>query len=510
MNALLWLLLLPLVATPMVYFIGRAVEKVKPSALATTVHWAGLAAMIALWPPFLMASAQLLTGVPPVLSLGMVSLSYDGLSMLLTAVVLTLGTLVILYSGPQLVGKLGDEKYYASLIAMVGMIIGLGCANDLFNLWVWFEGMAVSSYLLVIFYRDRPTALEAGVKYLVQGAVGSILILLAIALVFAQTGQLDLHAIQRTALEPPIILAAGALFIIGFGVKMALVPLHTWLPDAHSQAPSGVSAMLSGVVIEAGLVALLRVLMALSGATASWAVLLLSFGALNMLAGNLLALPQKQVKRMLAYSSLSHRGYVLIGLGIGLYAGELAGASGGMFHFLNHGLMKGLAFLAAGALIYVMGDIDQEASQDTPHDSVQHHGLAIADMAGAARRYPLTAAVLSLALLGLGGIPPLAGFMSEWQIFVAGFATRSLLISGLVIFAALNSLLSLAYYIPIVNVAYRQEPSSAVTHGQSMPIAIRIPMVVLALAIVAIGIWPSLVTWLVEPAGRSVMAGFGM
>jgi formate hydrogenlyase subunit 3/multisubunit Na+/H+ antiporter MnhD subunit len=277
--------------------------------------------------------------------------------MLLTAVVLTLGTLVVLYSGPQLAGKLGDEKYYASLIAMVGMIIGLGCANDLFNLWVWFEGMAVSSYLLVIFYRDRPTALEAGVKYLVQSAVGSILILLAIALVFAQTGQLDLHAIQRTAMEPPIILAAGALFTIGFGVKMALVPLHTWLPDAHSQAPSGVSAMLSGVVIEAGLVALLRVLMALSGATASWAVLLLSFGALNMLAGNLLALPQKQVKRMLAYSSLSHMGYILIGLGIGLYAGELAGASGGMFHFLNHGLMKGLAFLAAGALIYVMGDI---------------------------------------------------------------------------------------------------------------------------------------------------------
>ena len=506
MNALLWLIILPLIAAPGIYFIGRIADKVRPSALAATVNWAGMVAMIALWPPFIAASAQLLRTGPITIAHGMVTLRYDGLSMLLTAVVLTLGTGVVLYSGPYMAGKLGDEKYYASLIAMIGMIIGLGCANDLFNLWVWFEGMTISSYLLVVFYRDRATSLEAGVKYLVQSATGSVLILMAIALVFAQSGELDLETIHSIALEPSVVLAAGALFVIGFGVKMAIVPLHTWLPDAHSQAPSGVSAMLSGVVIEAGLVALLRMLMALSGATLSWSILFLAFGALNMLAGNLLALRQTQVKRMLAYSSLSHMGYILIGLGIGLYAGEAAGASGGLFHFLNHGLMKGLAFLAAGALIYVLSDAGQTSGQESNQD----HGLAIADLAGSARRYPLTAAALSLALLGLGGIPPLAGFMSEWQIFVAGFATRSLLISGVVIFAAFNSLLSLAYYIPIVNVAYRREPSSAVAHGQSMPMAVRVPMVMLAIGVIAIGIWPQSVAWLIEPAGRAVMAGFGL
>ena len=108
--------------------------------------------------------------------------------------------------------------------------------------------------------------------------------------------------------------------MIGFGVKVAMVPMHTWLPDAHSQAPSGISAMLSGVVIEAGLVALLRALAALAGVTASWGELLMAFGALNMLVGNLMALRQTQVKRLLAYSSLSHVGYMLVGLGIALYA----------------------------------------------------------------------------------------------------------------------------------------------------------------------------------------------
>ena len=145
-------------------------------------------------------------------------------------------------------------------------MIGLGCATDLFNLWVWFEAMAVSSYLLVAFYREQPASLEAGVKYLVQSAAGSVLVLLGIALVLAQTGTLDLAQICATVgqVDAPALLAAGALFVIGFGVKAALVPMHTWLPDAHSQAPSGISAMLSGVVIEAGLVALLRALAALA------------------------------------------------------------------------------------------------------------------------------------------------------------------------------------------------------------------------------------------------------
>jgi proton-translocating NADH-quinone oxidoreductase chain N len=418
--------------------------------------------------------------------------------LLLAAVVLALGTLAVLFSGPYMAGEVGEEKFYAMLVALVGVIIGLGCAGDLFNLWIWFEAMAISSYLLVVLYREQPGSLEAGVKYVMQSAVGSVLVLIGISLVLAETGSVNLAAIHDSAKPSLALLAAGGLFVAGFGVKIALVPFHTWLPDAHTQAPSGISAMLSGVVIEAGLVALLRSLGALSSASNSWGLLFITFGAVNMLVGNLMALRQTQVKRLLAYSSLSHIGYMVFGLGIAITAGQAAGAQGGLFHLLNHGLMKGLAFLSAGALLYTL----HTAQGD-------HSPLTTSDLAGAAQRYPLTALALSLAVLGLGGLPPLAGFMSKWQIFVAGFATHNFVISVLVVFAALNSVLSLAYYAPLVNAVYRKTPSPAVQQGKAMPVSMSVSMALLALAVVAIGFWPGLVGWLTGPAGKTLLDVFG-
>jgi formate hydrogenlyase subunit 3/multisubunit Na+/H+ antiporter MnhD subunit len=234
---------------------------------------------------------------------------------------------------------------------------------------------------------------------------------------------------------------------------------------------------------------MLRSLAALSAATTAWPALLMGFGAVNMLFGNLMALKQTQVKRLLAYSSLAHVGYMLAGLGITFYSGDALGAQGGLFHLFNHGLMKGLAFLSVGALLYTLclslGD---------------HAALTVADLSGAARRYPIVALCLSLAVLGLGGLPPLAGFMSKWQIFVAGFGTHNILVEALVVFAALNSVLSLAYYAPLVNAVYRLEPSPRVRRGAPMPAAMSWPLAVLALAVLVIGLWPSLMNWLTAPA----------
>jgi proton-translocating NADH-quinone oxidoreductase chain N len=379
---------------------------------------------------------------------------------------------------------------------LTGVIIGLGCAADLFNLWLWFEATAVTSYLLVAFYRERPASLEAGVKYLVQSAAGSGLVLFGVAIVLAHTGTLDLvqirAAVQAGQPNSLPLLAAAALFLTGFGVKMAVVPMHTWLADAHAQAPSGISAMLSGVVIEAGLVALLRVSTVVITVTAPWGLLLMALGCMNMLAGNLLALRQQRLKRLLAFSTLAHMGYMLLGLGIAVYARETTGAQGSFFHLVNHSLMKGLAFLAAGALLYGL------------HSAVGDRPLLVSDLSGAARRYPLVALALSLALLGLAGLPPLAGFASKWQILAAGMAANTLLLTALVVFAALNSVHSLAYYLPVVNILYRRQPSPALIAARPLPTAMLLPLIVLAATIIVIGLWPDLASWLTEAAAAAV------
>ena len=493
--AFVWMILIPVLASPLIYLSGHLTARRGQSFAQVTA----LVAMLAAWVPFVQAARQIGQTGSDSFTLGSISLCMDGISLLLAAVALALGTLVVIFSGPYMAAEFGQEKFYAMLVAMVGVMVGLGCACDLFNLWIWFEAMAVTSYLLVAFYHEQPPSLEAGIKYLVQSAAGSVLVLLGISIVLAQTGSVNLAEIKAaTGASTTAMLAAGVLFAIGFGVKAALVPMHTWLPDAHSQAPSGISAMLSGIVIEAGLVAMLRSLSSLSAVSDLWGPILMGFGCLNMLLGNLMAFQQKHVKRLLAYSSLTHVGYMLVGIGVAIYFGQVNGAQGGLFHLINHGLMKGLAFLAAGSLLFTL------------HIAVgEHSPLTISDLSGAARRYPVVALTFSLALLGLGGIPPLAGFMSKWQIFLSGFQTQNLAVGLVVIFAALNSVFSLAYYAPLINNIYRHEQSDAVRLGSKLPAVINLPLIGMAVAVVVIGIWPSIMNWLTYPAGAALLAAFG-
>lgn len=494
---------IPLVSSPFVYLSGRlGTHDVILQRRSYLVRGLALLIILSMWIPFAFSVQAFLAGDVQEFIVETIWLRVDGISLFMAGAILLLGTLVILFSGPYMVGEVGEEKYYAMLLAMIGLMIGLACAGDLFNLWVWFEAMAVSSYLLVAFYREQAASLEAGMKYLVQSAVGSVMVLVGISLVLANAGTLDLLEIREAVLRWEgsrlVWLGAGALFIIGFGVKVAFVPLHTWLPDAHSQAPSGISAMLSGVVIEVGLVAMLRALSALTGFAVSWGIIFLLFGALNILYGNLLALRQTAVKRMLAFSSLSHVGYMLLGLGIALVSGATLGAQGAFFHLFTHMLMKGLAFLSVGALIYAMF-----------LQNNLHQPLTITDMAGAAQKYPLPVLALSIALLGLGGLPPLAGFMSKWQIFVAGFQTGNGWIIALMIFMALNSVLSLAYYAPLVNVMYRKLPSKQVLAGKPVPFALALPLILMMAGVIMLGFMPQWLEWITLPAAQSLLQMFG-
>ena len=506
-----WLISWLLLSAPFVYIIGRI--DVITGRRRGLARWLGLLCLAVAWWAFGRALTAFYTAGAPQLvtqatwTLGVITMRFDGLSLLLAALVLTLTTVILIYSGPYIGHSEGGEKHYALLLMVCGAIIGLGSAGDLFNLWLWFEAMAFASYPLVVFYTHDRLALEAGIKYLVQSAAGSVFILLGIALVLLSAGTLDVlgvrQALAAAPVEPVLWLTAGVLFVVGFGVKIALVPLHTWLPDAHAQAPSGISAILSAVVIEAGLIALLRALSALAGAAVSWGALLIGFGLFNMLAGNLLALRQQQVKRLLAFSSIGHVGYMIVGLGVALTVGTAAGAQAGFFHLLSHGLMKGLAFLAAGALMFGL-----QHSLGQAGAGAGHQPLLVDDLSGAARRYPLVALVLSLAVLGLGGLPPLVGFMSKWQILVAGAQTRDVDILIVLIVAALCSVLSLGYYAPLVNRMYRREPGALVAKGRAIPAAMLAPLVVLALAVVILGVLPFLAGWLTIPAAADLLAAF--
>jgi proton-translocating NADH-quinone oxidoreductase chain N len=498
-TSLSLLLILPIAASPLVYLAGRISSSISQGRFPLA-RWLSLLVFLASWVPLYICGRGVLANGVVELKVGDILMAMDGVGLFMAVTVLLLATVVTVFSFHYMSGEKDEEKYYALLPVMSAAMIGLSCARDLFNLWVWFEAMTISSYLLVAFYNQQKTALESAVKYLVQSAIGSLLVLLGISLVFVQTGSLNLDTV-RTALagSGAISLAAGALFVIGFGVKTALVPMHTWLPDAHSQAPSGISAMLSGVVIETGLIAMLRALGALSGATSAWGALLLAFGALNMIVGNLMALRQREVKRLLAYSSIAQVGYMLVGFGVALAYGILDGAAGGFFHLFNHAMMKGLAFLAAGALLYAL-----YVSKGS------HASLMLDDLNGASRRYPLTAFAFSVALLALGGLPPLSGFMSKWQILVAGGEVRSTPLLWLIIFTGLNSVLSLAYYAPMVNRMYRREPSEAVTNGNAVAPVMALPLVVLTLAVTVLGFWPAWMNWLSGPAASSLLTSFGL
>jgi len=490
----------PLLSAPIVYIIGRLyVRSDSQNKGNNPAKWLALLALIGSSIFLVFTTLNVFeSGEAIYYTLGEIVLRFDGVSLLLAFLALTLGIMVTIYSFAYMEHEEGEEKFYALLIIMVGAISGLGCAVDLFNLWVWFELMAISSILLVAFYRNQPGSLEAGVKYLVQSAIGSIFVLIGLALIFLQVGTLNLESIRMSVSAPnALLLVGGAFLVIGFGVKIALVPLHTWLPDAHSQAPSGISAMLSGIVIEAGLIALLRAFGGLAMGGNRWGYLLLGFAILNMVFGNLMALRQKEVKRILAYSSISHVGYMLLGFGMMISFNSFLGGIGASFHMVTHGLMKTLAFLAAGALLYNLHIVNGD-----------HKPLIVDDLNGASKKYPFTVFAFSVAVLALGGLPPLAGFMSKWQIFVAGAVTQNIWMIVLMVFAGLNSVLSLGYYAPLVNRMYRKVPGEILDQGKPVSIWMYIPMVLLTLSVVVLGIMPSLMYWLTVPACSSLFMFF--
>jgi formate hydrogenlyase subunit 3/multisubunit Na+/H+ antiporter MnhD subunit len=297
--------------------------------------------------------------------------------------------------------------------------------------------------------------------------------LLGIALVFRETGQLTLGIAQT---ERGLWLRAGsACLLVGLGLKSAIVPLHTWLPDAYGRAPGSVSAMLAGIISKSTLVLMLKVGLGLGlpAETLGLGLLLLSF--LNMTLGNGLALVQTHTKRLLAYSSIAQTGYIMFSLGIGLRYGLPQALQAGMFLLLTHAVMKATAFLSKGVCHFY-----NDATLTT-------------ELRGTAQRLPLPALTFGLALAGLAGIPPLAGFVSKWFILTEGLrAADGLAYVGLGIFL-LNSLLALGYYLPLIVRLFTPLPDGAL-EGTAERVKLSpwmaLPLLGLGALIIAMGLNP--------------------
>jgi len=423
-------------------------------------------------------------------------LQLDAMGVLIGIVGLSLGTAVAFYSVKYMEEDKGTDLYYPLLMLMMAGIVGISMSTDLVVLFVFFELMCVSSYALVAFRKEKWEAVEAGLKYIMMSAVGSVIALFGISLIYAEAGSLTYSGVIGLLAGGALSKMAVIMVMVGFGVKAALVPLHTWLPDAHSAAPSGISAMLSGIVIQSGLFAMIKVLLYFAGSGVSYGGMLIVFSLITMTVGNLLAYVQfayqkADLKRILAYSSVAQMGYIMLGIGIGLEYNNMTGYTGGLFHIMTHAFMKGLAFLCAGAIIHQLGTRDVKC------------------MRGIGHSMKLTVFALSIALLSLAGAPPFSGFMSEWMIFRAGLETTAVIGAwsyAIVAIALANTLLALGYYLPMIKGFYLAGKTKEAIKAKDPEWWLLTPIMVLATITVILGIWPELGLSVVKHAAELLAA----
>jgi multicomponent Na+:H+ antiporter subunit D len=427
-----------------------------------------------------------LGGWPPPIGIEYV---LDPLSGFVATVVAFIGLMVAFYpvrAGFDTRPTRGTPLYGLVLLLLTGLA-GVILSGDLFHLFVFLEIYAISTYGLVALGGDR--ALFASFRYLLIGTAGSGLYLLGVGFIYFSTGSLNMADVAGLlpALDgSPTIAGALGLIVVGLAIKMALFPFHVWLPDAHSYAPPGVAALLAAVQVKAAAYALIRILFDVFGpvyvADLQVTTLLAYFGAAGVVVGSVMAVRVKDVKRLLAYSTVAQLGF--IGMGIGM-ASPLA-LIGAMFHVLNHAVMKSCLFLVAG------GVLDQAGIKE------------IARYAGMWRRMPWTMAGFGVAALSMIGIPPTAGFFSKWYLFRGSLETDQWVLTFVIV---TSSLLTLAYFLRIFEQIFTQDPQEeAVERAREPGPRVVGPIGVLASTIVVIGIANALiVSHVLDPIAQRLL-----
>ena len=414
-------------------------------------------------------------------------LRVDGFSVFVHVVVELVAFLVVIGSADYLDREhIQHGEYYALILfATAGMGV-MASAAELMTAFVGLEISSISTYILASYRRDAPRSNESAMKYFLLGSFATAFFLYGVALSYGATGTTQLSLMNVTSAEgAPTLLRLGlALMLVGLGFKVAAAPFQLWTPDVYEGAPTPVTALMSSGPKAAAFALLLRILTTVASAGSFWFWALWVSAVLTMFAGNLAALAQSNVKRMLAYSSIAHAGYILVALTAAAAADQIAlGVAAVLYYLAVYALMK------LGAFILV-SQLGGEAEQYTTLDSF--YGLA--------SRQPVAAACFSLFLLSLLGLPVTAGFLGKFYIFNAALASH---LVWLAVLLALNSVIAAFYYLRVIVVMYMREPNREWTPAR-MPWAVTLVLLITAAGTFYLGLFPGRVMALASQAALSL------
>lgn len=378
--------------------------------------------------------------------------------------------------------------FYAAWLLAVGGMLGITITGDLFNVFVFFEIASLASYALIAMGRDR-RALFASYQYLVMGTIGTTFLLIGIGFVYIMTGTLnmmDLAARLPEVSDTRTVRAAFAFFVVGISLKLALFPLHLWLPNAYAHAPSVVTALLAATATKVAVYVLLRIVFTVFGAEFSFSVLpltwlLLPLAIAGMLSPSIVAIFQDDAKRLLAYSSVAQIGYMVLGLSMA----TVTGLTATLLHLFNHAMMKGALFLVLGAVVYRIGS------------------ASVSRMDGLAKQMPWTMAAFVLGGLSLIGVPLTVGFVSKWYLILGALELGWYPVVGLIV---ITSLLAVVYVWRVVEHAYFR-PVPEGREAREAPLSMLVPMWTLVVANYAFGIHTALTVGTADVAARALMGG---
>ena len=393
----------------------------------------------------------------------------DLLNAFVILLVALIGAVVLAYAPASVAREIATENlphFYAAFLLCLTGLLGISITGDAFNVFVFLEISSLSTYGLISLGRDR-RALTAAYNYLILGTIGATFILIGIGLLYMMSGTLnmaDLATRLPAVAHTRTIKVAFAFLSVGLTLKLALFPLHIWLPNAYAYAPSVVTAFVAATATKVSVYAFLRFVFTIFGADFAFETmrlnwLLLPLALVGIFAASAVAIYQTDLKRLLAYSSVAQIGYMMLGISFG----SVTGLTAGIVHLFNHALMKGALFLAVGCIF------------------LRAHSVQLSDLAGLGRRMPVTSFAFVLGGLGLVGVPLTVGFVSKWYLILGALERGWWPVAGLVL---ISSLMALVYIWRFVETAYFRPPPAEAAEIAEAPLSMQIPLwILLAMAI---------------------------